>query len=227
MKFLNGPLTGAMSGSTGGSTFSRNKGGQYVRTRAIPTNPSTPRQLQTRGFLATLSQQWQSESQADQDAWTEFARQNPRTDALGQQFLLSGHQAFISLNARILQDAGVIILIPPVTPAPPAFRTLSSIVDVTTPANTTLVFTDPLVSGNKILLFAAVTNSQGKNYVENLYRLITFSAVDQVSPWPELVDLEAVLGTISVGQKVFVKAAQYNPLTGQRSPFLTDSTIAV
>lgn len=225
-KFTPGPMIGAASGSIGGTTFSHNKGGAYVRTRAIPTNPSTAAQLARRAALATISIAWRSLTNAQRDSWDNYARQNPTTDALGQSMSLSGHQQYVGLNTRILLDAGVVISEPPVVGAPPAFRTAVQSADLGL-GTFDLTFTDALVAGNKVELWGCVVNSAGIKYVENLYKFIAFSAVDEASPWDNEAAVVAALGTIVVGQTLHIKAKQYDPATGQCSPALHTQSVVV
>lgn len=224
MKFTPGIAVGAMSGSIGGSTASHNKGGPYFRTRAIPTNPSTPSQLARRAALASESIRWRSLTTAQRDAWGNYARQNPQTNSLGQTISLSGHQIFVGFNTRIILDAGTVTDVPPIVGAPPALLTAVQDGDIGAGA-TDLTFTATLVSGNKVELWGAVVNSAGIKYVENLYKFIAFSSVDESSPWDDLSVIITALGTLTVDQTLHIKAAQYNPATGQRSPFLHSQVV--
>ena len=217
MKYTPGIAVGAMSGSIGGTTASHNKGGPYFRTRAIPTNPSTPAQLARRASLATVSIAWRNLTDPQRESWGNYARQNPTTDALGQSIQLSGHQQYVGLNTRILLDAGVVISEPPIVGAPAALRTAVQTGDIGLGAFT-LAFTDPLIAGNKVELWGAVVNSAGIKYVENLYKFIAFSAVDEVTPWDNNAEVVAALGTLVAGQTLHIKAKQYDPATGQCSP---------
>lgn len=224
MKFTPGIAVGAMSGSIGGSTASHNKGGPYFRTRAIPTNPSSATQLARRAALATMSQNWRDRTAAERQAWEEWARQNPITNALGQSINKSGHQSYVGLNTRILLDAGTVIDVPPVVSAPDAFLTVLQDGDIGA-GDTDLTFTAALASGNKVELWGAVVNSAGIKYVDNLIKFIAFSAVDEASPWDNEADIISALGTLTVGQTLHIRAAQYDPATGLRSPFLSSSVV--
>lgn len=219
MIFSSGSIVGALSGSIGGMTASHNKGGQYFRTRAIPTNPSSTAQLQRRADFATNSTNWQDLSMADQQAWTEWARQNPITNALGASILKSGHQSFVGLNSRILLASGTPIDVPPVVARPDGFLTLVQAADIGA-GNVDLTFTAALTSGNQIYLRAALIDSAGVTYVKNRMKFISFSSVDETSPWDNQADIEAVLGTMIVGQTLHVEAAQYDPANGQVATFV-------
>ncbi len=224
MKFTPGIAVGALSGSIGGSTASHNKGGPYFRTRAIPTNPSTTAQLNQRARLATMSQNWRDLTDENREAWTEWARQNPITNTLGMSILKSGHQSYIGINTRILLDAGTVLVVPPVVSAPDAFLTAIQDADIGAGA-TDLTFTAALTSGNKVELWGAVVNSAGIKYVKNLLKFIAFSSVDESSPWDNQAVIESILGTLTVGQVLHIEAAQYDPATGLRSPFLRSDVV--
>lgn len=224
MIFSPGIAVSQLSGSVGGTTASRNKGGQYFRNRAIPTNPNSTAQQTVRTNLATASAAWSGLTAGQRQAWVEWARQNPVINNLGNSVLLSGQQAYIQLNSRILLDGATQISTPPIVTSPDGFTSITQDGDIGA-GDTDLTFSPALDSGNKIMLFACVVNSAGISYVENLYRFIAFSAADQASPWDNQSAIEAVLGTLVVGQTLHVKALQYNPSTGQVSTPKTTSVV--
>lgn len=224
--FTAGPLAAAISGSIGGTVFSRNRGGAYMRARTIPVDPNTSFQQNSRARLATTSQDWQELTQAQRDSWLNWARQNPNTNALGAQITLSGQQAFVGLNSRLLAAAASTIDVPPIVPAPDAFTSIVQDGDLGI-GDFDLTFASTLESGNQVMLFGAVLNSAGIAYVRNLFKLVSFSSVDESSPWDNESDMIARLGTLVVDQTVHIKAAQFDPATGLVSPFLTTSVVVV
>lgn len=83
----------------GGATASRNKGGQYFRRRAIPTNPSSTRQQVMRNGLAGLTQAWSNTlTAAQRAAWATYAANVPTTDVLGNTINLSGINWYVAAN---------------------------------------------------------------------------------------------------------------------------------
>ncbi len=225
-KFTPGVAVASVSGSIGGTVFSRNRGGAYMRNRSIPVDPATSFQLNRRADLATLSQNWQGLVAAERQGWESWASQNPRVDALGQSFTMSGAQAYVSLNARIRADGGTLQTSPPIIPAPDAFTTLDLETDIGL-GDFEINFTPALASGDKISLWAAIVNSPGITYVENLYRHIGMSPADQASPYDIESIVAARLGTLVVGQTVHVKAGAYDVETGLQSPLLKVSSVIV
>ncbi len=98
------PLIAIMSGSVGGNTWSRNKGGLYVKMKGVPTNPNSSRQQAVRGFLSTGTVDWAALGPDERNAWDTWAAEHPLTDPLGQEYFRTGHQAFVGLRARALDQ---------------------------------------------------------------------------------------------------------------------------
>lgn len=72
------------SGSLGGVTASRNRGGNYFRARTMPVNPNTPAQQTVRSLMADLSSRWSSVlTQVERDAWDLYALNVPLSGPLG------------------------------------------------------------------------------------------------------------------------------------------------
>lgn len=87
------------SGKQGGIVWSHNKGGPYVRNRAIPTNPNTQRQVTVRTATRNLAIAWDVElSQAQRDAWDVYAANVSWLNRLGQSIKLTGLNHFIRSN---------------------------------------------------------------------------------------------------------------------------------
>lgn len=103
------------SGSIGGLTASRNKGGQYLKARFVPTNPNTELQQAARSVFAACSSGWTNDiTQSQREAWNAYAAEIPnRKNALGASIQTSGQNEFVAANC-VLSAAGL----DPVT-APP------------------------------------------------------------------------------------------------------------
>ncbi len=99
MKFKSQLVT-QVSGSVGGLTGSRNRGGNYFRARAIPTNPNTALQQAVRSNFSFLTTAWSSVlTQPQRDAWSNYAENTPVTDTLGDPLTLTGQQMYIRCNS--------------------------------------------------------------------------------------------------------------------------------
>lgn len=89
----------AQSGSVAGCTYSRNRYGQYARSRAIPVNPASAFQNATRATFAALAQAWVTElTDAQRAAWDTYAANVPKIDSLGRSIFVLGLNWYIGIN---------------------------------------------------------------------------------------------------------------------------------
>jgi hypothetical protein len=97
MKYTS-PVYSQASGSIGGLTYSRNRGGLYTRARAIPSNPSTAAQQTARTAVSAVSTNWGALSDVQRAGWELYAQSVPLVDRLGAQIQVSGINMFIRCN---------------------------------------------------------------------------------------------------------------------------------
>jgi len=103
MKFKSQLITQA-SGSIGGVTASRNKGGMYLRARAIPVNPGSEFQTAVRGYLSQLTALWSNTlTDAQRLAWANYAEHTPVVDSLGDSRVIPGLAMYVRSNVPRLQ----------------------------------------------------------------------------------------------------------------------------
>jgi hypothetical protein len=97
MKFLDVPR----SGSYAGVTSSRNRFGQYLRTRAIPVQPRTPKQTTIRSLFTAGSSDWRGLSDVQRTAWNDYAAQISYSDRLGSSYSPTGAALFVAACVQI------------------------------------------------------------------------------------------------------------------------------
>jgi hypothetical protein len=101
MKYIGNNGLGEARVSIAGNTWSRNRFGPYIRTRAIPINRRTSYQTAVRATFGVLAKNWGGLlSDANRLAWIAFAAANPFNNIFGESRILTGHMYFIKLNAR-------------------------------------------------------------------------------------------------------------------------------
>jgi len=227
MKFLAGGLAGAPSGSVGGVTASHNRYGYYYRARVIPTKVVNEHTLTARARLVDASQHWGTLSAAEQMAWATYAESAPITDRLGSKQVLTGHAAFVQINARILVAGGTIIDAPPVSAAPPALLTMVTTFDIGAGSTTITYTTTPLAAGHCLYVQGAVLLNPGQAYFKNRLKLIHVSAAALASPYDYAAAMEARFGALVVGQRVVLMASVLDSATGLISPPYIDSGLVV
>ncbi|MEA3368049.1 MAG: hypothetical protein U9R68_08050 [Planctomycetota bacterium] len=92
------------SGRAGGTVYAHNRGGPYIRSASIPVNPQTSLQNAVRGYLTSLANAWHSVlTQAQRDAWDQYAANVPVTNRLGMLIYLTGQNQYIRSNVPRLQ----------------------------------------------------------------------------------------------------------------------------
>ena len=107
MAIFKSQLLTQASGSVGGITFSHNAGGNYIRARAIPTDPNSPQQQAVRAVFGNLAIAWETALiQSQREAWETYAANVPILNALGDQIFISGLNHYIRSNTPRVQ-AGV------------------------------------------------------------------------------------------------------------------------
>lgn len=221
-------LMGAqLSGSMGGVVASHNRGGAYLRARAIPVTSTSSAALDAKGYLTTASQAWAGLTDAQRLTWADWASINPVADAFGEQRILSGHQSYVQLNRRLLQCGQSQISVPPVSAAPAGLTLLQYSFDIGA-GNFQVAWTPtPLGASEGLYLRAAVVNSAGRSYVRNLYKLVYIGAAATASPIDPQSAIEARFGTLQAGQYVHIFAQVVSLADGRVSGALTASGVVV
>lgn len=207
------------SGSVGNTVYSRNKGGSYVRTRAIPTNPNTARQQTVRTQFQSLSSNWSTLTVAQRALWEAYAEAHPVPNRLGQMIVLSGLAMFLRLNFNILDWGGVLIATPPVEAAPNPLVGFSAAIGAAVNL-VQIAFSVAIGGGERIQLWQ--TNPHLINSTPNINQayFATWSTAGEVSEWT------ATLKTgIPVGQYATVFARVFAG-NGQSSAFVSDSFLS-
>ena len=218
MKLLDVPR----SGSYQGVTSSRNRYGQYVRTRAIPVNPSSTQQGVVRGRMSVNAAAWRALTEAQRAAWADLGLQMTRTDALGSSYTLNGFGAYVSVNNNNLATGGSAVSDAPALVSP---STVATATITLTAASFSVAFTPtPLGTGEKIMIYCSPQRAAGRNY-ESDYRLIFVGAAASASPSNILTAYTARFGVPVVGNKVFLSIHVFKG--GFRSgPLLVNQVVA-
>jgi hypothetical protein len=203
MKILDVPR----SGSYQGVTSSRNRFGQYVRTRATPVNPNSTAQGTVRARLSQNAIGWRALTDAQRAGWESLGSQMTRTDSLGQSYTLNGFSAYCSVNNNKLAAGDTIVSDAPAITSP------TNVVTVTltlTSASFSVAYTaTPLETGTRLFIFASPQRSEGRTY-EADYRLIAVTAAAAASPHNLLSAYTARLGAPVTGNRIFLSLIAYN-----------------
>ena len=218
MKILDVP----QSGSQAGTTSSRNRYGQYRRTRATPVNPRSSAQGLVRARMAASAANWRGITALQRAGWADLGAMMSRTDSLGQTYTLSGFQAFCSVNNNLAMvgDAAITDATALVTPA-----TLRTAVITLTAAAFSIAFTPtPPPAGVHVVAYCSPQRSAGRAFESDL-RFILSSAAAAASPLVLTTAYTAKFGTPVTGNRVFVSLVTVKG-GFESGPLLTSAVVA-
>lgn len=230
MKFKS-PIISDASGSLGGATFSKNKGGLFIRARIKGTNPQSDAQTAQRGQFAGISAAWRGLTDTQRTAWEAATAYFPYQDKLGQTKQYSGAQLFGKLNGGIRSASPSASLLT----EPPSPVSLPSIIvsdfGVTNDGGDmsfTGTYAPTTVPANCVLMVYTTSGlSAGISSPQNsAYKLLGRIAAS-ANIATQLAVLDANQPTAADDSKVFISMTVISTVTGQMAEVLNASAIVV
>jgi len=205
-----GNMAQNVSGSIGGTTFGRNKGGAYARQKSSPVQPRTERQLEVRANLSVVSQAWRNLTAALRADWETWALNHPVLDVFGQSLKLSGMSAFCKIAADCLN----IGLDQPTAPPPDPTEVIPAPISAVATADdqtAVVTFDGNPAAADIIALWATPGMSAGRAYVNSQLRFAGMLVGAGSAPTVSL-DLGAVNPLINfvTGQKIGLLVVRYS-----------------
>jgi len=99
-------IVAAISGKVGGSVYSRNRYGAYVRNWAKPVNPNSSAQQKVRADMGALVSDWFNElTVAQRASWAVYAAAVNFVNRLGETITLTGFNHYIRSNIARLSNS--------------------------------------------------------------------------------------------------------------------------
>lgn len=187
------------SGSYQGITSSRNRYGQYVRTRAVPVNPASAAQGVVRGRLSVNAAAWRDLTDEQRAGWEALALLMSRSDSLGQSYTLNGFGAYCSVNNNQLAAGNAVLSDAPAMVSPSTVATAT--ITLTAAAHTVAYTATPLGAGQRLFVYASPQRSAGRSF-ESDYRLVHVSAAAAASPADIETAYNARFGVPVLGNRV-------------------------
>lgn len=202
-------LATELSGSLGGLVASHNRGGIYLRARAIPVNPNTPQQQEIRSLVALLTGLWTNVLTPLQRAgWDNYAEQVPLPDRLGEPRNVGGIAMYVRTNTFGIgggvvrkDDAPIIFNLGGFTPT-----TFTNLIESAQTFNLNFQEEDEWVSedGAMLRIFTSQPQNLSINYFKGPYRKADAIAGDNAIP-PTTPFTSGVAFPFVDGQRVFVR----------------------
>ena len=227
MKYLS-PIISQASASLGGATFSKNRGGNYIRKRVAPVQPRSSAQQAVRATLSALSGQWKGLGASVIAAWSALASTITLKDSLGNSYTPTGNQLFVGLNATLTACAE-----PTITAAPgstPDFPDMLPIAATATAGTPSLAVTTSLTAaptGFIFLLRATPQGSAGKAFFgASKYRIIGHFAASSFASINALSAYNTRFGALVAAQKLSLRLSLVQIASGFESMY-AEATIVV
>lgn len=209
-----GAIAGQISGSVGTWTFGHNRGGAYVRLRSIPTIHTSEAAMNAKSRLALVSRAWADLTDAYRTSWQQWASAYPITDVLGDKRILTGHQAFVKINTRLVLAGNGMIDPPPAADAPNGLETVTLTADIGAGAFQVAYTATPAPADHKIWVLGCRVPGSSIQYVKNRLRFIMVSAAAAASPLNWESAFTTRLGVPAVGEDVVCWACVLDTATG-------------
>jgi len=206
-------IVGRGSGSIGGMTWSRNRGGMYIRARATPTNPNSTYQQTVRSAAALLAAMWSNTlTKAQRDGWDLYAENVELPNPLGAPRNVGGLGMYIRSNVPRIQCG--VVGVARLDDAPSIFDLgvfTEPVVGVCTASADTIsvAYTNTdewaIADGGALFIYTSRPQNPGRNFFKGPYRLAaTVEGVTATPPTsPEVVNAAFVF---EAAQRLFVFA---------------------
>jgi hypothetical protein len=154
-------------------------------------------------------------------AWTSYAEAHPITDSLGQSVKLTGHMMFVSISTQLQNISQAISSDPPTSSTVGA---LSSIVVSLDDTPTVMIALQNSDVDGYVLVAASRPVSAGVTFMK------TFTQLAVIQPGGEGQDITDVyvaqFGTLTAGQRVFVKLTPVNSSGVTGTPSIISARVA-
>lgn len=214
MKLKFGAIVTDGRGKIGGHVASKNRAGAYLRTKVTPSNPNTVAQMQARGILASLSQQWGALLESQRLAWNEAVKEWGSTDIFGDIKKPSGINLFVKLNANLISVGLPTLSDVPAKSEVPTVIVTDGTYRVSTDA-VTINFDSLLADGSIALVRATPKLSAGVSFVKSQFRVIGYGNVS-VGVLSLYGAYSTKFGAVSVGANIYANV-QFVLSNGQKS----------
>ncbi len=212
--FKNGGVAGSSpSGAVGGIVFSHNRGGSYIRTLKVPTNPASAFQVLARNRMSDLTNRWLNTlTDAQRDDWATYAANVPIVNRIGEQIFLTGLNWYVASNS-LRNQAGLLRS----DDAPATFNLAAFSITTIVASEATQVVQVGYGTGDDWTdddgaMLAWVTRPQNptRNFNNLPYRFAAAVLGVTATPPPPPFDVPAPFA-FTLGQRLFVKLNVVNP----------------
>ena len=220
---LYGPTVAQARGKLGGTVFSRNAAGDYMRLKVSPVQPRTSKQLSARAAATHCAQYWRDTMTSTmRDSWNVYASLTPLPRRLGCPKPRSGIAMFIRYNSLFARLNLALLTTAPHTPGEAEMAVLTLTGSVAqgvqcTDLDPTIVAGDLVTVGQSPGAMSQARNFYGGPFTRN-------SVIDTQPPAPITLIAAALC---AIGQRwmfqtrMYAKSGKVGPTWMTRVDILT------
>jgi len=217
MKIKFGAIVTDGRNKIGGHVASKNRSGNYLRTKVTPVNPNTASQLAARSSLSDFAQGWRSLTEAQRAAWNAAVSQFSKTDIFGDIKNPTGLNLYVKINTTLALIGQAPVVNPPV-PTGVSVENIAGLAADVSSIEINLEMTGAVPAGTYMVVRATSPQSAGKSFFKSEFRNITVLPPAEIA----LVNLQAAyelkFGAFpQAGKKISVEVFYVNAATGLRS----------
>lgn len=213
----------------GDLVYTRNRGGQTVRSFVVPTNTASAHRTNARNNFATAVSLWAALSDEEVIQWNMFAQRFTKRNSIAQAYRPTGRNMFIECNVNLIA-AGLFPISTPVFNQMPGIVSAGRVIDLSSSdvvVSVSLVGSPTLLhTGNVLCVSASPSVSAGINYPKNFFQPIqVFPEGTDLSSIDLFSDYVANYGSPVSALKVFFKVWCVDVLSGIRCKPLIFSAV--
>jgi len=217
-KFIASESIAVVSGTTGGTVFSRNAGGGYFKGAVIPTNTHSEKRANTRAKFAETVREYQALTPAQRAAWDAYAAENPVTNRIGQQRTLRGQDWYTRLTNRLKLTGDTPAVLPPTVPPPTYWEILGRRTWYENDDNHIALFKDPQPLNERVVVFAVKASHKTRKNKPSDYKFLSASQVPGVPfAYFDWLHFTTTIGALQLNDYVNLYFFFQNSTNGLRS----------
>jgi hypothetical protein len=221
MKTKFGALMVDGRGKIGGHVASKNRGGNYLRTKVTPVNPQSPAQSAVRAAFTAISQAWRALTNNQRASFNGAVSNFAKTDIFGDLRNPSGANLHQRLNMNLNSVGAAFITDAPALSSSPVTDDFTVAANATTPSLVVSWTGGAIPAGVDVVVEATEQVSPGKSFVKNMFRLIQVLPSGDTSTTAILSAYTAKFGALVAGQKIGFRFRAVDNTTGIVGAYVT------
>lgn len=188
------------SGKLGGQVFSKNRSGNYVRTKTTPSNPQSVAQQEIRAILASVSSGWSDLTQSQRASFNNAVDAWKKTDIFGDLKKPTGKNLYTALNINLSTITEPLVSVAPEKVEIPYLAVTD--VDGSIAGETISVTAEGSAVGMFVSVSATAPQSAGTSYFKGKFRRILAVAGADINTTDFYQAYIAIFGVPAVGANI-------------------------